>query len=85
MSEAVMTAFITGGLSLFGTVITVIATSNKTAQEMKVNQAVTDTKIEELTREVRKHNGFAERMPVVEEQIKVLNHRVQDLEDVEKK
>ena len=85
MSEAVMVALITGGVSLLGTVITILATSSKTAQDMKINQAVTDTKIEELTREVRKHNGFAERMPVVEEQIKVLNHRVQDLEDVEKK
>jgi len=80
-----MVALITGGVSLLGTVITILATSSKTAQDMKINQAVTDTKIEELTREVRKHNGFAERMPVVEEQIKVLNHRVQDLEDVEKK
>ncbi len=85
MSEAVLVALITGGVSLLGTVITVLATSSKTAQDMKINQAVTDTKIEELTREVRKHNNFAERMPVVEEQIKVLNHRVQDLEDVEKK
>ena len=47
---------------------------------MKVSQAVTDTKIEELTREVRIHNGFAQRMPVVEEQIKVINHRLTDLE-----
>jgi len=85
MSEAVMVALITGGVSLLGTVITILATSSKTAQDMKINQAVTDIKIEELTREVRKHNGFAERMPVVEEQIKDLNHRVQDLEDVEKK
>lgn len=81
MSEAVIVALITGGVSLLGTVITVLATSSKTAQEMKINQAVTDTKIEELTREVRKHNNFAERMPVVEEQIKVINHRLQDLED----
>ncbi len=51
--------------------------------EMKISQAVTDTKLEELTREVRKHNGFAERMPVVEEQIKVINHRIGDLEKKE--
>lgn len=76
-----MVAFITGGLSLIGTVITILATSRKTAMEMKINQAVTDTKIEELTREVRKHNNFAERMPVVEEQIKVINHRLEDLEN----
>ena len=47
---------------------------------MKVSQAVTDTKITELTREVRQHNNFAQRMPVVEEQIKVINHRLEDLE-----
>ena len=44
-------------------------------------QAVTETKLEELTREVREHNGFARRMPVVEEQIKVINHRLADLEE----
>lgn len=48
------------------------------------SQAVTDTKLEELTREVRKHNHFAERMPVVEEQIKVINHRIEDLEEYHK-
>ena len=47
---------------------------------MKVQAAVTDKKIEELTREVREHNNFAKRMPVVEEQIKVINHRIKDLE-----
>lgn len=81
MSEAVVVALITGAVSLIGTIITVILTNNKTVQEMRVSQAVTDTKIEELTREVRKHNNFAERMPVVEEQIKVINHRIEDLED----
>lgn len=80
MSEAVVVALITGGLSLLGTVITVLATSHKTTVAMRVNQAVTDTKLEELTREVRAHNNFAARMPVVEEQIKVINHRIKDLE-----
>ena len=47
-------------------------------------QAVTETKIEELTREVREHNNFARRVPVVEEQIKVINHRIEDLEDAQK-
>lgn len=81
MSEAVIVALITGGVSLIGTVITVLATSYKTGEEMRIHQAVTDTKIEELTREVRKHNNFAERMPVVEEQIKTLTERLHDLED----
>ena len=85
MSEAVMVALITGGISLIGTVLTILATSRKTETAMQVNQAVTDTKIEELTREVRKHNGFAERLPVVEEQIKVINHRIEDLEQEARK
>ena len=54
--------------------------TNDFATELKVARAVTDTKIEELTREVREHNNFARRMPVVEEQIKVINHRIGDLE-----
>lgn len=80
-----MVALITGGISLIGTVLTILATSRKTETAMQVNQAVTDTKIEELTREVRKHNGFAERLPVVEEQIKVINHRIEDLEQEARK
>jgi hypothetical protein len=55
-----------------------VLTSNSRAQ------AVTDTKLEELTREVREHNGFARRMPVVEEQIRVINHRIADLEKEQK-
>lgn len=80
MSEAVIVALITGGLSLAGVVITCMATAKKNETTMKVSQAVTDTKIQELTREVRLHNGFAQRLPVVEEQIKVINHRLTDLE-----
>ena len=69
MSETIITALITGGLTLAGVII-----SNSK------NQAVTETKLTELTREVREHNNFARRMPVVEEQIKVINHRIDDLE-----
>ena len=69
MTEAIICAIVTGGLTLLG----VIVANNKT-------QAVTEAKLEELTREVREHNNFARRMPVVEEQIKVINHRLQDLE-----
>lgn len=69
MSEIIV-ALITGGITLLGVLI-----SNGKAQ------AVTDTKLEELTREVREHNNFAKRVPVMEEQIKVINHRIQDLED----
>lgn len=80
MVEAIIVAIITGLLSLVGTIITVVATSNKTAQDMRIAQAVTDQKISDLTREVREHNEFARRIPVIEEQIKVCNHRIDDLE-----
>lgn len=80
MSEAIVAALITGGLSLAGVVVTCLATARKSEKAAAVAQAVTDTKIEELTREVRAHNNFARRMPVVEEQIKVINHRLSDLE-----
>ena len=81
MSETIMVALISSILPLVGTVLTVLFSYNKTDENLKIAQAVTDTKIEELTREVRAHNNFAQRMPVVEEQIKVINHRISDLED----
>lgn len=80
MSEAVLVALITGGLSLAGVILSSRKTTSEVAHKLELHQAVTDTKIEELTREVRLHNGFAQRMPVVEEQIKVINHRLTDLE-----
>lgn len=84
MSEAIAVALITGGLSLVGVVITCMATAKKNETTMKVAQAVTDTKIQELTREVRLHNGFAEKIPVIQEQIRVINHRIEDLEGYHK-
>lgn len=80
MSEAVLVALITGFVSLAGTIITVLAANSKTRAEMRVNIAVMDEKIAELTREVRKHNDFAQRVPVLEEKISVANHRIEDLE-----
>lgn len=84
MSDAIIVALITGGLSLIG----IIYSSSKTAQTMDSKldkqQAVIETKMDELTREVREHNNFAKRMPVVEEQIKVINHRIEDLEGFHK-
>lgn len=80
MSEAIIVAIITGCVSLVGTVSTVLMTSKKTDEHLKISQAVTDTKIDNLTREVREHNNFARRMPVLEEQMKVANHRIEDLE-----
>ena len=75
-----MVALITGGLSLAGVVVTCLATAKKTEKATAVSQAVTETKIDELTREVRAHNEFASRIPVIEEQIRVANHRIDDLE-----
>lgn len=80
MSEAILVAVITGSLSLLGVIITNLATSRKNEAAIRTAQAVTDAKLEDLTREVRDHNQFARRMPVVEEQIKVINHRIGDLE-----
>lgn len=71
--EAIIVALVSGGITLVG----VLIANSKT-------QAVMDTKLEELTREVREHNNFAKRMPVVEEQIKVINHRISDLEEFHK-
>lgn len=77
----ILVALITGGCSLVGVVITNIASNRKIQSKLETAQAVTDCKIDELTREVREHNNFAKRMPVVEEQIKVINHRLKDLEE----
>lgn len=66
---SIIVALLTGGLTLIG----VIIANSK-------SQAITNYRIDELTREVREHNNFAKRMPVVEEQIKVINHRLDDLE-----
>lgn len=82
--EAIITALITGGLALIGVIITNVSGNRKMQSQLEKSQAVTDTKLDELTREVREHNGFARRMPVVEEQIKVINHRINDLEGFHK-
>mgnify|MGYP004666200281 CR=1 FL=1 len=63
--DAIIVALITGGCSVIGVIITTLATSRRTEQKMATAQAVTDTKIEELTREVREHNHFAKRVPVL--------------------
>ena len=76
MSDAIVVACITGGMSLLGVVITNLATARKTASSIHTSQAVTETKIDELTREVREHNGFAHRIPVLEEKVKSLERRL---------
>ena len=84
MSDAVLVAIISGVCSMIvGIVSAVIAaksTGNDVQKKMEISLAVTDTKLTDLTREVREHNNYARRMPLVEEQIKVANHRIEDLE-----
>lgn len=77
--ETIVVAIITGGLSLLGVIITSNRTTREVQTKLDMQQAVTETKLEELTREVREHNNFARRVPVLEEQIKVINHRIADL------
>lgn len=80
MGESIIVAIITGSLALLGTVITVLAANKKSQIAIQTAQAITDTKLEELTREVREHNDFAHRVPVLEEKMKVANNRIADLE-----
>ena len=80
MSEAIIIAIISGGLSLIGVIVSNSHTAQSMDAKLDKQQAVTETKLEELTREVRAHNNFAQRVPVLEEQIKVVNHRIADLE-----
>ena len=98
MSDAIIVALITGGVSLVGILATYRANSRKVSQEfakanaeyqrqaaaadakLELRMTVVETKIESLTAEVRRHNGFAERLPVIEERIAVANHRIADLE-----
>lgn len=83
--EGIIAAIITGILSLVGVVISNLAANAKMSKELEKAQAVTDTKIEELTREVREHNNFAKRVPVLEEKAKVADHRISDLEHINQK
>ena len=78
--EGIIAAAVTGVLALTGVIITNISGNRSMQAKLEKTQAVTDTKLEELTREVREHNGFARRMPVLEEKIKVLSHRLENVE-----
>ena len=82
--QQIIIALITAGLSLVGVMVTNYfnnkSLSDKVTHQLEVAQAVTDTKIEELTREVRMHNNFAQKIPVLEEKMSVANHRIEDLE-----
>lgn len=78
--STILCACIAAGGSLIGVIISNNRSNAKIQGKMETNQAVMDSELKELTREVRQHNNFAQRMPVVEEQIKVINHRINDIE-----
>lgn len=80
MDTAIIVSIITGVFTLVGTIIAVVAGNTSTKQQIRVQQAVMDTKLEALTEEVKKHNSFGERIPVIEKEIEMLSHRVDDLE-----
>lgn len=80
MSEAIIVALITGGLTLLGTIITGNRNARELDHKLDKKQAVTDSKLEELTREVREHNNFAKRVPVLEEKAKAADSRLKKLE-----
>lgn len=87
MTEALISAgaaVVVGVLSLVGVMISNSRANSKMQNDIKTAQAVTDERISELTREVREHNGFGRRIPVIEEQVKVINHRISDLEELHK-
>lgn len=77
-------ALITGGLSLIGVIISNVSSNRRVEASLKTAQAVTDTKIEELTREVREHNNFAKRMPVVEEKVRAMGETIEELKGYHK-
>ena len=80
MNATVLASLITGLLSLAGVMLSNLLSDRRRESALRTAQAVTDEQLRQLTREVREHNNFARRMPVVEEQIKVINHRLEDLE-----
>ena len=85
MSEAVIAALIAAAASILSNIILTNRSSREIDHKLETHQAVTDTKLEELTREVREHNNFARRMPVLEEKISVANHRIEDLENEQRR
>lgn len=81
MSESIIVALITGLASVAAVVLTNSKANSDMDAKLDKAQAITDTKLDELTREVRQHNDFARRIPVLEEKISVANHRLSDLEN----
>lgn len=82
--DAILVAIITGGCSLVGVIVSNMSSNRRVEANLKVAQAITDTKIEALTSEVREHNNFARRMPVVEEQIATMGREIKELKSYHK-
>lgn len=80
MSEAVLVGIIAAVASIIGAILTSRATQNKVQEDLKISNEVQNVKIDQLKEEVKKHNNFAERIPVIEEKIKVCNNRIGELE-----
>ena len=85
MNESVIVALVTAGAAILSNVILSNKNSREIDHKLETHQAVTDTKLEELTREVREHNNVARRMPVLEEKIAVANHRIDDIENEQRR
>lgn len=83
MNESIIVAIITAGAAILSNVILSGKNGREIDHKLETHQAVTDAKLEDLTREVREHNNFARRMPVLEEKITVANHRIADLENLQ--
>lgn len=84
MTEAIIVALITGGLSLVGVVVTCLATAKNTEKKQEIAQAVLQSEVKELTREVRQHNNFAVRVPVIEQEIKTITADIKELKGYHK-
>lgn len=80
MESSIIVSIISALATITGVIISTKASNREIQHKLETHQAVIDTKIDSLAAEVNKHNHFAERMPVVEEQVKVINHRLEDLE-----
>lgn len=78
--DGIIASIITGGLALVGVIVSNISSNRKIEAELSKAQAVTDTKLEELTREVREHNSFAQKIPVLEEKLKNVDRRLEAVE-----
>lgn len=79
--EVIISSTITGSLALAGVIITNLSSNKRIEHQLDKQQAITDTKLEELTREVRLHNNFAQKVPLIEERINIINHELEALEN----